>query len=162
MIELLKEIFYCCKTKKKKIVSLVLNEEVSTSVNIEKNSNKENIQKNGYENCNINDYTKKDVSCSIDNGLMNKPVKTDKSEKLDIELSIDNNQIIIPEKYIRDDEKDKIIFSKEGLFKFYEELNKDFSNWLVMYNKGNLKIVSKMGVIIIYNYSLQLYPMFYY
>ena len=93
---------------------------------------------------------------------MNKPVKTDKSEKLDIELSIDHNQIIIPEKYIRDDEKDKIIFSKEGLFKFYEELNKDFSNWLVMYNKGNLKIVSKMGVIIIYNYSLQLYPMFYY
>ena len=58
----------------------------------------------------------------------------------------DYNDILIPDKYIRDDEKNKIVFSKEGILKIYEDLNIDNSNWLVMYNKGNLNIISKMGV----------------
>jgi len=147
MLKLIKEILDCCKSKKKQ-KRLIINEENPAETNTNRPNIEVVIQNNGYENCNVNDTTKKDLSSCMENGLI-KQEKTDVDDKLVIEISDDTKQILIPEKYIRDDEKDKIVFSKEGLYRFYEEINNDNNNWNVLYNKGSLKISSTMGVIII-------------
>ena len=130
MIKFVKEICHWCFSKKKN-KKLVLNEENNTSVNVAKNTVNIPLEKNGYENCSVND-SKKEITSFIENGLMNNQIKTEKCEKIEIEIKEDYNDILIPDKYIRDDEKNKIVFSKEGILKIYEDLNIDNSNWLVM------------------------------
>ena len=147
MLKLIKEILDCCKSKKKQ-KRLIINEENPAETNTNRPNIEVVIQNNGYENCNVNDTTKKDLSSCMENGLI-KQEKTDVDDKLVIEISDDTKQILIPEKYIRDDEKDKIVFSKEGLYRFYEEINNENNHWNVLYNKGSLKISSTMGVLII-------------
>ena len=64
----------------------------------------------------------------------------------------ENEVILVEEKFIREEEKDIIVFSINGLIKFIEKItNEDMYQWILICDKNNLTIHYQNGVIIIIN-----------
>jgi len=57
--------------------------------------------------------------------------------------------LLIDEKFIREDEKGKITFTKNGIIRFVNEIsNEEQYNWIPLYNKNDLIIQYQNGVIL--------------
>jgi len=88
-------------------------------------------------------------------------LKKNHQKKVSINLSTENekpisnngeneHELLLPFKYIRDDEKDKIHFSQNGILEFINELINETKNseWKKLYNKDNLVLEYKNGSIL--------------
>ena len=57
------------------------------------------------------------------------------------------DELLIAEKFIREDEKEKIRFSIKGIVSFVEKISdEDLYNWVPLYNKNDLVINYQNGV----------------
>jgi regulator of extracellular matrix RemA (YlzA/DUF370 family) len=59
-----------------------------------------------------------------------------------------DDELLIDEKFIRQEEKGMITFSKNGIISFIEKIsNEDLYNWIPLYNKDNLVLHYQNGVL---------------
>ena len=76
---------------------------------------------------------------------------TNSKEYNSIELIDDNDELLIPEKFISKDERNKITFTKNGIIKFLNEIAKETtSKWVPLFNKDGLILHYRTGVNIFY------------
>ena len=79
------------------------------------------------------------------------PTQASDSENIQIQHETEINPddlILIPEKYIREEEKELLCFSKNGIVSLFETLRKDSDSkeWIKICNRNNLVIDYKNGV----------------
>jgi len=70
-------------------------------------------------------------------------------------LEEDGDKLLIPEKFIREEEQRKITFSMNGIVKFIEDINAEGEDkWTPLYNKDNLILHYKKGSALNSNFLL--------
>ena len=58
-----------------------------------------------------------------------------------------NDELLINERFIREDEKEKIRFSKNGIICFINKISdEDLYDWITLYNQNGLEIYYQNGV----------------
>ena len=76
-----------------------------------------------------------------------KEVNSFSIDEINLKSFNENDKILIEERFIRNDEKDFITFSKNGIINFLKSLDNENSvPWIPLYNKNNLILHYRKGV----------------